>query len=84
MCVHRPPLYSGGRTRAGTDDTTAQINTFHWHVVDSQSFPLVIPGFTDIAEKSAYSASEVYAPEDVSDIVSYAAAVRPPRHTPSP
>lgn len=50
------------------------INTFHWHVVDSQSFPLVIPGFTDIAEKGAYSAFAVYTPEDVADILSYAGA----------
>ena len=72
-CVYCPPL------GAGPDDTTAQINTFHWHVVDSQSFPLVIPGFADIAEKSAYSVSAVYTPEDVADIVAYAGAVRPPQ-----
>ncbi|KAH9955283.1 N-acetylhexosaminidase [Lactifluus volemus] len=48
------------------------INTFHWHVVDSQSFPLVVPGFTDIAEKAAYSADAVYTPHDVAHIVSYA------------
>jgi Glycosyl hydrolase family 20, catalytic domain len=54
-----------------------QINTFHWHVVDSQSFPLVVPGFTDIAEKGAYSADAVYTPQDVAHIVSYAGAVRP-------
>jgi hypothetical protein len=67
---------SSSKTAAVPDDTTAQINTFHWHVVDSQSFPLVIPGFADIAEKGAYSASAVYTPEDVADIVSYAGAVR--------
>ncbi|KAH9954147.1 glycoside hydrolase superfamily [Lactifluus volemus] len=48
------------------------INTFHWHVVDSQNFPLVLSGFTDIAEKAAYSADAVYTPQDVSHIVSYA------------
>ncbi|KAI9451110.1 N-acetylhexosaminidase [Lactarius psammicola] len=50
------------------------INTFHWHIVDSQSFPLVIPGFTDISEKGAYSASAVYTPGDIANIVSYAGA----------
>ncbi|KAN0127976.1 Glycoside hydrolase superfamily [Lactarius tabidus] len=50
------------------------INTFHWHVVDSQSFPLIIPGFTDIAENGAYSSSSVYTPSDVADIISYAGA----------
>ncbi|KAH9961468.1 hypothetical protein BGW80DRAFT_1448629 [Lactifluus volemus] len=48
------------------------INTFHWHVVDSQSFPLVVPGFTDIAEKAAYSADAVCTPQDVAHVVSYA------------
>ncbi|KAF8262392.1 glycoside hydrolase family 20 protein [Lactarius quietus] len=48
------------------------INTFHWHVVDSQSFPLVVPGFANLAENGAYSASSVYTPEDVADIISYA------------
>jgi len=51
-----------------------KINTFHWHVVDSQSFPLVVPGFESLSNKGAYSADMIYSPEDVSDIVSYAAA----------
>ncbi|KAH9960978.1 N-acetylhexosaminidase [Lactifluus volemus] len=55
-----------------TLDAMSWINTFHWHVVDSQSFPLVVPEFTDIAEKAAYSADAVYTPQDVAHIVSYA------------
>ncbi|KAL4249823.1 Beta-hexosaminidase [Abortiporus biennis] len=51
-----------------------KINQFHWHVVDSQSFPLEVPGFTDIASKGAYSSSMVYTPNDVKDIVAYAGA----------
>jgi hexosaminidase len=51
------------------------MNQFHWHVVDSQSFPLVIPGFTELSVKGAYSPSQVYTTSDVEDIVSYAAAV---------
>lgn len=53
-----------------------KMNQFHWHVVDSQSFPLQVPGFMQLSEKGAYSSSDVYTPSDVSDIVSYAAAVR--------
>lgn len=52
-----------------------KINTFHWHVVDSQSFPLVVPGYTELSAKGAYSSAEVYTPGDVKEIVAYAAAV---------
>ncbi|KAJ7505824.1 N-acetylhexosaminidase [Mycena galericulata] len=51
-----------------------KLNTLHWHVVDSQSFPLEIPGYTVLAEKGAYSATSVYSASDVKDIVTYAAA----------
>ncbi|KAI0642960.1 N-acetylhexosaminidase [Trametes meyenii] len=51
-----------------------KMSQFHWHVVDSQSFPLEVPGFTDLASKGAYSSSMVYSPSDVQDIVSYAGA----------
>ncbi|KAJ7037692.1 N-acetylhexosaminidase [Mycena alexandri] len=51
-----------------------KINMFHWHVVDSQSFPLTLPEFPELAQKGAYSASEIYSPADVQDVVSYAAA----------
>ncbi|KAF8499849.1 glycoside hydrolase superfamily [Russula emetica] len=50
------------------------LNTFHWHIVDSQSFLLVMPNFQDIAQKGAYSADSVYTPQDVAHIVSYAGA----------
>lgn len=50
------------------------LNMFHWHIVDSQSFPLVVPNFQDIAQKGAYSAASVYTPQDIAHIVSYAGA----------
>ncbi|KAI0321327.1 N-acetylhexosaminidase [Amylostereum chailletii] len=49
-----------------------KLNIFHWHVVDSQSFPLQVPGFEEIALKGAYSASSVYSPDDIQDLVTYA------------
>jgi hypothetical protein len=52
-----------------------QINTLHWHIVDSQSFPLVIPGFQGISERGAYNKKAIYTPADVKEITDYAAAV---------
>ncbi len=52
-----------------------KMSTFHWHVVDSQSFPLQVPGFLELSEAGAYAASSVYTPEDVAGIVAYASAV---------
>ena len=51
------------------------MNTFHWHIVDSQSFPLQVPGFEELAEKGAYSPTSVYTPDDIDDIVGYAGVV---------
>ena len=55
-----------------------QLNQFHWHIVDSQSFPLQVPGFTDLAAKGAYSSWQQYSPKDVENIVAYAGAVSSP------
>lgn len=52
-----------------------QINTFHWHVVDSQSFPLEVPAFPELSQKGSYSSSMVYSSNDIKDIVAYAGEV---------
>lgn len=49
-----------------------KMSVFHWHVVDSQSFPLDIPGFSEVSQKGAYSRNERYSTEDVQHIVRYA------------
>ncbi|KAH9850196.1 N-acetylhexosaminidase [Lenzites betulinus] len=51
-----------------------KMSQFHWHVVDSQSFPLEVPGYTELASKGAYDSSMVYTAKDVQDIVAYAGA----------
>lgn len=53
----------------------SKLNVFHWHVVDSQSFPLEIPGFPELARKGAYSSQDIYTTADVQDIVKYATEV---------
>ncbi|KAL1657961.1 glycoside hydrolase family 20 protein [Schizophyllum commune] len=49
-----------------------KMSMFHWHVVDSQSFPLVVDEFPELAETGAYAADKVYTPDDVQDVVQYA------------
>ncbi|KAG2096294.1 glycoside hydrolase family 20 protein [Suillus discolor] len=51
-----------------------QINTFHWHITDSQSFPLEVAQYPELAINGAYSPQEVYTASDVQYIVEYAAA----------
>ncbi|KAF8133373.1 glycoside hydrolase family 20 protein [Boletus edulis] len=50
-----------------------KINTFHWHIVDSQSFPLEVAQYPQLAANGAYSADEIYSESDVQYLVQYAA-----------
>ncbi|CAE6464182.1 unnamed protein product [Rhizoctonia solani] len=50
-----------------------KLNQFHWHIVDSQSFPLVLSKFPELAEKGAYSSKQVYTEADVKGVLTYAA-----------
>ncbi|KAA8538832.1 hypothetical protein F0562_025524 [Nyssa sinensis] len=49
----------------------AKLNVLHWHIVDSQSFPLEIPSYPKLWD-GAYSISERYTMADAAEIVSYA------------
>ncbi|TRY71719.1 hypothetical protein TCAL_00287 [Tigriopus californicus] len=49
-----------------------KLNTFHWHLSDSQSFPVELPSFPQLAQYGAYYENEVYSAEDILDLVEYA------------
>ncbi|KAL0302956.1 UNVERIFIED_CONTAM: Beta-hexosaminidase 3 [Sesamum radiatum] len=51
--------------------TYAKLNVLHWHIVDTQSFPLEIPSYPKLWN-GAYSMSERYTIADAVEIVSYA------------
>nr|KAF7434344.1 hypothetical protein H0235_002535 [Vespula pensylvanica] len=50
----------------------SKLNTFHWHLTDSQSFPFDSVQFPEMARWGAYSGDQVYTPDDVKDLADYA------------
>jgi hexosaminidase len=52
-----------------------KMNVLHWHVVDAQSFPLLLDDVPELAEKGAYSKEKMYNKSQVTQLVN-AAAVR--------
>ncbi|KAF9589741.1 hypothetical protein IFM89_028650 [Coptis chinensis] len=48
-----------------------KLNVLHWHIVDTQSFPLEIPSYPKLWNGS-YSLSERYTMADAAEVVSYA------------
>ena len=40
-------------------------NVFHWHLTDSQSFPLLMPSLPDFVRYGAYKPDQVYMPDQV-------------------
>ncbi|XP_027184395.1 beta-hexosaminidase 3 [Coffea eugenioides] len=51
--------------------TYAKLNVLHWHIVDTQSFPLEIPSYPRLWD-GAYSRSERYTMAEAAEIVKYA------------
>jgi len=47
-------------------------NVFHWHLTDSQSFPLLMPSLPDFVRYGAYKPDQVYMPDQVKELVEYA------------
>ena len=50
----------------------SKMNVFHWHITDTQSFPLDLPNLPDFSRFGAYSAEKVYTQGQVRELVSYA------------
>ncbi|KAG6455517.1 hypothetical protein O3G_MSEX009246 [Manduca sexta] len=51
---------------------SAKLNTFHWHITDSQSFPFVMDKRPNLVKYGAYSPSKVYTKKAIREVVEYA------------
>lgn len=51
----------------------SKLNVLHWHIVDSQSWPLQIQAYPQMTQ-DAYSSKETYSHDDVRSIITYAKA----------
>ncbi|KAJ8947848.1 hypothetical protein NQ318_009993 [Aromia moschata] len=49
----------------------SKLNTFHWHITDSHSFPYVSKSRPELSKYGAYASNKVYSPEDVAEIIQY-------------
>uniref|UniRef100_A0A182NN29 beta-N-acetylhexosaminidase n=1 Tax=Anopheles dirus TaxID=7168 RepID=A0A182NN29_9DIPT len=50
----------------------SKMNVFHWHMTDTQSFPLQLDRVPEMVSYGAYDTDAVYSPKDVKEIVKYA------------
>jgi hexosaminidase len=53
----------------------SKFNRLHWHITDSQSWPLELPSMPEVADKGAYVDFQKYSPEDVYAVQEYGALV---------
>lgn len=51
-----------------------KLNSFHWHISDSNSFPMVLKSHPEMSKVGAYSPQKVYTESDIKDIVQFAKA----------
>ncbi|XP_072394707.1 chitooligosaccharidolytic beta-N-acetylglucosaminidase-like [Diabrotica undecimpunctata] len=49
----------------------SKLNTFHWHITDSHSFPYVSRSHPELSQLGAYSPSKTYTAENIKEIVDY-------------
>lgn len=50
----------------------AKLNSFHWHITDSQAFPMEVKSHPDFTKYGAYSKSKIYTADNIKDIVKFA------------
>ncbi|KAK2724945.1 chitooligosaccharidolytic beta-N-acetylglucosaminidase-like [Artemia franciscana] len=51
-----------------------KLNVFHWHITDTNAYPLVSSRVPQLTLYGAYTSSHVYSPDDIRELVRYAQA----------
>nr|AKR06190.1 beta-N-acetylglucosaminidase [Mamestra brassicae] len=65
-------FYSIDSIKATIDAMAAvKLNTFHWHITDSQSFPFEVSRRPQLAKIGAYSPAKVYTKQAIKEVVEY-------------
>jgi hexosaminidase len=49
-----------------------KLNVFHWHIADSQSFPVMSEVLPRLAQYGAYGPNMIYTKQDIQSVVQYA------------
>jgi len=68
-CRHFLPVWMIKKTI--TAMSYVKMNRLHLHLTDTGSFPLQIPSQPNMTRYGAYSATEMYSPEDIADLVQF-------------
>ncbi|KAK9049233.1 hypothetical protein SSX86_031799 [Deinandra increscens subsp. villosa] len=79
MYPHRGILLDTSRNYFGVEDlmrligamSANKLNVFHWHITDSQSFPLVLKSEPELTLKGSYGPDMQYSAEDVKRVVEF-------------
>uniref|UniRef100_A0A182PDH5 beta-N-acetylhexosaminidase n=1 Tax=Anopheles epiroticus TaxID=199890 RepID=A0A182PDH5_9DIPT len=50
----------------------SKMNVFHWHMTDTQSFPVQLEKVPEMVAYGAYSVDEVYTTNDIEQLIQYA------------
>ncbi|POW01874.1 hypothetical protein PSHT_12341 [Puccinia striiformis] len=52
-----------------------KLNVLHWHITDSQSWPIQIPSQPNLSSQGSYSEHEIYTMQNLTDITRFANSI---------
>ena len=46
-----------------------KFNVLHWHIIDAESFPMVVETYPELSAKGAYAPEAIFSPSDVQQVI---------------